>query len=118
MFCFCKLDIVHVYCYVYVLCISSSIKLVVSNNWLAGNTVFSETAVRIFLIFCMKLGDCKGRKVTELDFLKKFMIWRYLRKGLQISPKSGTLILFLKNSSNDFFGFWPELSTKFDLQFE
>ena len=37
-------------------------------GWLVGNAVFSETALRIFLIFYMKLGDYKGRKVTELDF--------------------------------------------------
>ena len=37
-------------------------------SWLLGNAVFSETALRIFLIFCMKLGDYKGRKVTEPDF--------------------------------------------------
>ena len=37
-------------------------------GWLVGNAVFSETALRIFLIFCMKLGDYKGRKVTEPDF--------------------------------------------------
>ena len=55
---------------------------------LVGNAVFSETAQRIFLIFCMKLGDYKGRKVTEPDFWKKFLIWRYSRKSLQISPKS------------------------------
>ena len=36
---------------------------VVGNNWLVGNAVFSETALRIFLIFCMKLWDYKGRKV-------------------------------------------------------
>ena len=44
---------------------------VASNNWLVGwlvgNAGFSETALRNFLIFCMKLGDYKGRKVTELD---------------------------------------------------
>ena len=28
----------------------------------------SETALRIFLIFCMKLGHYKGTKVTEPDF--------------------------------------------------
>ena len=39
-------------------------------GWLVGNTVFSETALRIFLIFCMKLGDYKGRKVTA-GLLKK-----------------------------------------------
>ena len=46
------------------------------------------------------------------------MIWRYLRKRLQISPKSGTLIVFSKTAVTIFFGFWPEVSTKYDLQFE
>ena len=41
---------------------------VVGNNWLVGNAVFSETALRIFLIFCMTLRDYKGKKVTEPDF--------------------------------------------------
>ena len=57
---------------------------VVGNNCLIGNAVFSE-ALRIFLSFCMKLGDYKGGKITELDFWKKFLIWRYSQKGLQIS---------------------------------
>ena len=65
---------------------------VIGNNWLVGNAVFSKMDVSIFLIFCIELGDCKGRKVTELDFWKKFLIWRYSRKRLQISPKSDTLI--------------------------
>ena len=41
---------------------------VVGNNWLVGylvgNAVFLETT----LIFCMKLGDYKGRKVAAPDF--------------------------------------------------
>ena len=37
-------------------------------GWLVDNAVFSETALSIFLIFCMKLGDYKGRKVTEPGF--------------------------------------------------
>ena len=37
-------------------------------GWLVGKAVFSETALGIFLIFCMKLVDYKGRKVTEPDF--------------------------------------------------
>ena len=37
-------------------------------GWLVGNAVFLETALKIFLIFCMKLRDYKGRKVTEPDF--------------------------------------------------
>ena len=94
---------------------------VVSNNWLVGwlvgNAVFSETALRIFLIFCMKLGDYKGRKVTEPDFWKKFLIWRYSRKGLQISPKSDTLIFFSKTALTIFlvFGLKLVLNMTFNL---
>ena len=49
---------------------------VIGNNWLVGrlvgNPVFSETALRVFLTFCKRLGgDYKGRKVTVLDFSKK-----------------------------------------------
>ena len=42
--------------------------LLVIIGWLVGNAVSSETALRIFLIFCMKLGDYESRKVTEPDF--------------------------------------------------
>ena len=72
---------------------------------MVGNAVFSETALRIFLIFCMKLRDYKSGKVTELDFWKKFLIWRYLWKGLQISPKSDTLIFFSKTALTVFLVF-------------
>ena len=68
-------------------------------------SVFSETALRIFLIFCMKLGDYKGRKVTGPDFLKKILIWRYSRKSLQISPKSDTLGHFINLASFVFLDF-------------
>ena len=38
-------------------------------GWLVnGNAVSSETALRIFLIFCIKLGDYIDGKVTEPDF--------------------------------------------------
>ena len=95
---------------------------VVGNNWLVGwfvgNAVFSETALRIFLIFCMKLGDYKGRKVTENgsdDFLvfglklvlnmtfnlsetyfsEKFAIWTYLTsKSTKKMPKLRFLAIF------------------------
>ena len=82
---------------------------VVGNNWLVGNAVFSETALRIFLIFCMKLVDYKGRKVTGLDFWKTFLIWRYWRKSLQISSKSDTLIFFSKTALTTFLVFGLEL---------
>ena len=72
---------------------------------MVGSAVFSKTALRVFLIFCMKLGDYKGRKVTERNFWKKFLIWRYSRKGLQITPKSDTLIFFSKTALTDFLVF-------------
>ena len=86
-------------------------------GWLVGNAVFSETALRIFLIFCMKLGDYKGRKVTEPDFWKKFLIWRYSRKRLQIIPKSDTLIFFSKTLPTIFliFGLKLVLNMTFNL---
>ena len=37
-------------------------------GWLVDNAVFSETALMIILIFCIKLRDYKGRKVTEPGF--------------------------------------------------
>ena len=72
--------------------------LVVIIGWLVGNAVFSEIALRIFLIFCMKLGNYKGRKLTEPDFSKKILVWRYSRKGLKCSPKSDTFMFFLKTA--------------------
>ena len=93
---------------------------VVDNNWLVGwlvgNALFSEMALRIFLIFYMKLGDYKGRKVTEPNFWKN-LIWRYSQKGLQISPKSDTLIFFSKTALTIFlvFGLKLVLNMTFNL---
>ena len=84
---------------------------------LVGNAVFSETTLRIFLVFCMKLGDYKGRKVTEPDFWKKIFIWRYLQKSLQITPKPDTLIFFSKTALTMFlvFGLKLVLNVTFNL---
>ena len=86
-------------------------------GWLVGNAVLSEMTLRIFLIFCTKLGNYKGTKVTEPDFLKKFLIWRYSRKGLQLSPKSDTLIFFSKAALTIFlvFGLKLVLNMTFNL---
>ena len=46
---------------------------VVGNNWLVDNAVFSETAPRIFLIFCITLGDYKGKESDRAEFLKKII---------------------------------------------
>ena len=94
---------------------------VVGYNWLVGwlvgwlVTQFSQKS--IFLIFCMKLGDYKGRKVTERAFWKKILVWRYSRKGLQISPKSETLIFFSKTALKIFlvFGLKSVVNMTFNL---
>ena len=65
-------------------------------DWLVGNAVFSETAIRIFLTFWMKLADYKGRKFKKPEFWKKFFDWRYSRKGLQISQLTIFFIFGLK----------------------
>ena len=66
---------------------------------------------------CMKLGHYKGRKVIEAVFWKKFLIWRYSRKGLQISPKSDTLTFFSKTALMIFlvFGLKLVLNITFNL---
>ena len=51
---------------------SFKIGVVGNNNWLVGNAVPSETALRIFLTFCVNLGGYKGRKVTA-GFLRKIL---------------------------------------------
>ena len=63
---------------------------VVGNNWLVGWLV---------------------------GWLIGWLVCNAVRKSLQISPKSDTDI-FLKNGCNDFFGFWPEVGTKYEFQFK
>ena len=83
-------------------------------GWLVGNADFSETALKIFLIFCMKLGDYKGRKVTEPGFWKKI---GDICENVSKLAQNQTLWYFSQKRLY-FFGFWLEVSTKYDLQFE
>ena len=94
--------ILKIFSYSHLAASARSFKTWCCNNWSGGNAVFSETARRIFLIFCMKLGDYVSRKVIEPNFREKFLIWRYSRKGLQISPKLDTLIFFSKTAVTAF----------------
>ena len=74
--------------------------------WLFGWSIFSETCSKDFSDFWHKVKGYKGRKVTEPDFWKKFLIWRYWQKSLQISPKSDTLIFFSKTALFFWFLAW------------
>ena len=57
--------------------------------WLVGwERSFLRNGSKDFSDFLHKAREYKDRKVAEPDFLKKFLIWRYWRKAVQISPKS------------------------------
>ena len=97
---------------------ASSYKIsVVGNGWLVCNTVSSETAPRILVMFCMKLGDYKGRKVIEPDFWKTILDLEIFVKVSKL-VQNQTLWYFSQKRLERFFWFCPEVSTKYDLQFE
>ena len=73
----------------------------------------SQKQLKIFLIFCMKLGDYKVR--DRAGFLKKKSWFGDICKKVSKLAQNQTLIFFLKKANN-FFGFWPEVSTKYNLQ--
>ena len=75
---------------------------------LVGNAVFSKTAWRIFLIFCMKLGDYKGRIVTEPDFWKNSWFGD-IREKVSKLAQNQTLIFFSKTAQTIFFDFGLKL---------
>ena len=50
--------------------------------------------------------------------MKRFLDLEIFTKKSPNQPKIRHFDIFLKNGSNDYFGFWPEVSTKYDLQFE
>ena len=54
---------------------------------LVCHALFSELALRIYLIFCMKLGEHKWKKVTEPDFLGKLPFCPFGGKSAQNRPK-------------------------------
>ena len=85
-------------------------------GWLVGNAVFSETAQTIFLIFCMKLGDYKGKKVTEPDFWKTSW-FRDIREKVSKLAQNQTLIFFSKTALTIFlvFGLKLVLNMTFNL---
>ena len=62
----------------------------------------------------MKLGDYKGRKATKPDFWKKILDLQIFTKKSPNQPKIRDFDIFLKNGCNDFFGFWLEVSAKYD----
>ena len=64
----------------------------------------SETALRIFLIFCMMLVHHKGTKVTEPNFFKKNLGGSQMGENPPFWGIFDVFSPYLKNSSNDFDG--------------
>ena len=83
---------------------------------LIGNAVFSETALKIFLIFCLKLGDYKGRKVTEPVFWKNSWFWD-IREKVSKLAQNQTLWYFSqkhqKFSQIEVFGHFLDFASVF-----
>ena len=64
----------------------------------------------------MKLGDYKGRKQSRI--FEKNSWFGDIREKVSKLAQNQTLIFFSKTALTIFFGFWPEVSTTYDLQFE
>ena len=63
------------------------------------------------------MGTIKVEKSQSRIFEKKSWFGDIPEKVSKLAQNQA-LQYFLKNGSNDFFGFWLEVSTKYDLQFE
>ena len=71
--------------------------LEILGSWsVVGFQKLRKTAPRIFLVFCMKLGDQKVRKITRPDFRKKISILRFLAFYGQNGLKSDSLSIYSK----------------------
>ena len=80
-------------------------------------TQFSQRRLRIFVIFCMKLEDYKGRKKTEPDFWKKSPWFADIRKKISKLAQNQTLLFFSKTALTIIlvFGLKLVLNMTFDL---
>ena len=83
-------------------------------GWLVGwlVTQFSQKRLEGFFRFFA------WSFLHRAGFLKKFLYLEIFGKRSPNYPKIRHFDIFLKNDSNDFFGCWSEVSTKYDLQFE
>ena len=61
--------------------------LLVTFGWLVGNAVFSETAVRIFLIFLHEVRGLQRQKSDRTGFLKKIFDLEIFAKRSSNQPK-------------------------------
>ena len=86
--------------------------------WLVRNAVFSETAIRIFLIFCIRLEDIKVEE-SQSWFFEKNCWFRDIGEKLSKLAQIRHFHIFVKSDSNNFFfSFWTEVSTKYEFQLE
>ena len=62
-------------------------------GWSVGNAVFSETALRIFLIFCMKLGAIKIEK-SQSRISEKNSLFGDIREKVSKLAQNQILLYF------------------------
>ena len=92
---------------------------VAGNGWLVGwlVTQFSQKRLQwFFWFFAWSKGTIKVEKWQSRIFEKSSWFGGIREKVSKLAQKQTGI--FLKNGFNDFFGFRPEVSTKYDLQFE
>ena len=80
----------------------------ISNTWFVGNAVFSEKATRIFLIFCIKLGNIEVEESQSLNFEKNCWFGDISEKLSKLEQIRHFHILS-KVALTIFFSFLPEL---------
>ena len=82
-------------------------------GWVVGKAVFLGKRSKDF-------SDFFGWKVTEPNFWQKFSILdlEIFQKRSPNWAKIRKFDIFLKNGSNNFFGFWLEVSTKYETIFQ
>ena len=78
-------------------------------GWLVGNAIFSETSLRIFLIFCMKLGDYEVEKPQGRIFEKNPRFGDIREKISKLAQKKDTFIFFSKTALMIFLVFGVKL---------
>ena len=79
--------------------------------------LYSKTALRIFIIFCISVEDCRAHSLNKIVFLKKIIIPDYRGSSVQ----KGVFLLFwhlLQNGSKDLPNFLHECRGEYGPFFE
>ena len=88
-------------------------------GWLVGwQCSFLRNGSKDFSDFLHQVRGLYRWKIDRAEFMKKSYWFGDICKKVSKLAQNQTLIFFSKVALTIFFGFWPEVSTKYDLQFE